>query len=678
MTATRVRRGLLAISAFAFLAGIKLFIQRPNNASSSLELLKSWQQVLEQLLGRQSSLKLSPNLLTTICSLVFGVWFAMEKRQVWQKWLSCAKPDDAENDNILLKQHSDFLSYTLPDNGFTYPMIRTFYRPHPQANKLPSEPAALPLMVFVHGLGGSIAQFAPLLTSLVNVGPCLGIDFPGCGLSKFEPTSWDAYTIDTLTRLLASVIDQYRDASKSQGVVLIGHSMGSSIAALLASSTSPYSQLLSHHVLGLVAVCPKATPPSERTSKNVRILLSMPTLLFDLWRSWNRRGGTESASVASFVGPNADEETKRLQLRFNEQSRTPVFRRMARGALPDYSSSPPNGGLPGKDVWTGLQVPVYLIAGSADQITPVAELEQIKSVMGNITDSSCLPTDTMPVAAAPIRIDSVVAEKRSDMTGDNSEERATQDGTCDSHPDIFPFARPRQRLLRSNVLPPPAAHALLYSPTTCRVLAGLIENFLAECIDQRLSLSWQLQHLATEGKWDVKNLQKWQGVAPVSKPIGNSFRAMKTMREVDELHSPAIFVQQWQGKVYAVIDISSGEPVYAPEGLEKGGIKYYKFATISKQPPTAEEVRDFIALVDKVKGSTATEDNRAGKLIGVHCHYGFNRTGFFIVSYLVEREGYRVEDAIEEFARQRPPGIRHEHFIDALHLRFVGFQATDF
>jgi protein-tyrosine phosphatase len=58
-------------------------------------------------------------------------------------------------------------------------------------------------------------------------------------------------------------------------------------------------------------------------------------------------------------------------------------------------------------------------------------------------------------------------------------------------------------------------------------------------------------------------------------------------------------------------------------------------------------------------------------LIGVHCHYGFNRTGFFLVCYLVEEEGWRVEDAIDAFQRARPPGIRHPHFIDALHVRYA-------
>jgi hypothetical protein len=33
----------------------------------------------------------------------------------------------------------------------------------------------------VHGLGGSLAQFHHLLTSLSNVASCFGIDLPGCG-----------------------------------------------------------------------------------------------------------------------------------------------------------------------------------------------------------------------------------------------------------------------------------------------------------------------------------------------------------------------------------------------------------------------------------------------------------------------------------------------------------------
>ena len=575
----------------------------------------------------------------------------------------------SENDP-LLKAHSKYLSHAVPGTGFTYPSIRTFYRPHPQAEKLPSEPRALPLLVFIHGLGGSVAQFAPLLASLANAGPCLSIDFPGCGLSKFEPRCWAAYTTDSLSRLVATAIDKHRDSRKKQGIVLIGHSLGASIAASLASPVSPYPHLVSNNVLGLIAICPKATPPSARTCTFAKILLSIPDPLFDLWRSWNRRGGTESTSVMSFVGPEADFETKQLQLHFNEQSRTPVFRRMLKGALPDYSSGHPKGGLPGRDTWASLEIPVYLIAGAADTIAPVAELDHIASFLGKSIEKLRHTTDKMPVAATCTGLDSVIDRTQLPTTRRDGEQNMMQDVISSTPQEVFTYARPMRRSLQCNILPAPASHALLYAPATCRVLAGLIEDFLAERIDQRLSLSWQLQRLATEGKWDVKNLQKWQSVKPVSECIGNIFRAMKTMREIDDVHSPTLFVQNWKGKIQAVIDISSCEPVYAPDGLQKGGIQYYKLATISKQPPTRQETKDFIALVDKILASSADGDLKQ-EYIGVHCHYGFNRTGFFIVSYLVERKGYRVQDAIEEFRRQRPPGIRHEHFVDTLHVHYA-------
>ena len=63
-------------------------------------------------------------------------------------------------------------------------------------------------------------------------------------------------------------------------------------------------------------------------------------------------------------------------------------------------------------------------------------------------------------------------------------------------------------------------------------------------------------------------------------------------------------------------------------------------------------------------------DEKDGPAIGVHCHYGYNRTGFFLVCYLVERLGYELEDAIEEFRVKRAPGIRHKHFIDALFVKY--------
>lgn len=619
-------------------------------------------------------------------------------------------PDTTTTDPGLIKKHSTIREFTVEFTGFTYPGIRTFYKPHSQEKQLPQKPCPVPLLVFIHGLGGSVAQFHPILTSLSNHASCLAIDLPGCGRSSFAPPQWEAYTTEALVRLLATVIEAHRDRNGDQNVVLIGHSMGCSLAALLASSTSPYAHLISDHVSGLIAICPKADPPSESQTKQLRKVTAVPGFLFDLVRKWDRRGGLNSSSVTRMTGPDADEETKKLQLRFNKQSRSKVWQRMAWGMCPDYSTGAPIGGLPGQDFWAGLMLPVFLIAGASDHTTPPENVKRIVQFLGRDVASIEPPSEkaSLPIAAAPIdpaRVDPELTERKHQDSGidagdlpnaDNvplgrassshssqgqtsshtmtitstNEGSTTSDATTDVVEQLssrLPVPFPRRLIVKTTILPKPAAHSLLFAPTSSRTISGLISTFLAEHIDPRLSHAWQLRYMSTEGKWDVKNFKKWEAVQPVSDPIADTFRAMKTLREVDEQHSPKIFVQQWGSMLHTVVDISHDSPVYDPKGLEIGGIAYRKFPTVSKQPPTRDEVQAFIELIEELRSEKQYHDRR---LIGVHCHYGFNRTGFFVVSYLIEKLGYEVQDAIDEFQRARPPGIRHNHFIDELHVRY--------
>ena len=41
----------------------------------------------------------------------------------------------------------------------------------------------------------------------------------------------------------------------------------------------------------------------------------------------------------------------------------------------------------------------------------------------------------------------------------------------------------------------------------------------------------------------------------------------------------------------------------------------------------------------------------------VHCTHGFNRTGFLIACYLIEKVDMSPRGAVEDFARNRPDGI---------------------
>ena len=615
--------------------------------------------------------------------------------------------DAISTDPGLLKKHSTYVSYHVPETGFTYPSIRTFYRPHPQRDKLPAEPDAIPLLVFVHGLGGSIAQFYPLLTSLVNCADSLAIDLPGCGLSSFDPKVWAAYTTEALVHLLAVAIDQYRDKEHDQKVVLICHSMGSSLGCLLASSTSPYSNLLSHRIVGMIAICPVAEPPAAQQAQVARRVLSiMPVCVFDLWRRIDKRGGVNSKSIIRFTGEGSDLETRKLQLRFNEQSKSPVWLRMAYGCLPDYTSGKPVGGIPGGSVWMGLKkMPLYLVAGEADHITSPSNVHKIAAFLGreptppeehvfdegehhhHLSFFSIARTEVEALTAlGPDAITTPANLAAScDAATVSSFEENVDESRYSTYRNTSSSVTPA---FKTCIFPAPASHALLYATRTARPLSGFIQTFLGTNVDYRLSLGWQLQYLTTEGKWDVKNLEKWKSVQRVSAPIASVFRALKTLREIDDKHSPSIFVREWgprggspenqgQGKdglgaVAAVVDISHEAPVYDPNGLEKGGIAYYKFPTVSKLPPTVDEVKKFMELIDRLREDFHVEstDSTSHLVIGVHCHYGFNRTGFFLVSYLVERLNWRLKDAIKEFKEKRSPGIRHAHFIDELWSRY--------
>lgn len=514
--------------------------------------------------------------------------------------------------------------------------------------------------------------------SLTHNSSCLAVDLPGCGVSEFAPTSWDAYTNEALVELLEIIIEDYRDSKANQAVILVGHSMGCSLSARLAS---PGTNSLADHVVGLVAICPPCGPPTEAQVKRYRMMLRIPSPVFNLWRAWDSRGGADSASVRRFVGADADMESKLSQYRFNRQSRTPVWRRMAWGSLPIYENGVSKGGIATEEVWTSLNIPIFLIAGGKDHITPAKKIQALAELLDTgVSQADNSPKGSQqPIVDAAAPVDTTVkALKPAESIEDISEEHfsqttktASRDQTAETDPttpheqnvvNTPPQPSRPEKYIKYTVLAR-GTHAMIYTQDFSHIIASIVADFLTQHVTGRLSRSWQLQHLNKKsGKWDVKNLAKWQGVEPVSKPIAGIFRGMKTMREVDDEHSPEKFVEKWGGVIKDIIDISKDTPVYDPAGLERAGVRYHKFPTVSKIPPTDDEVDRFINLVDRLREeqkSRAVEESwdvEAEHAIGVHCHYGFNRTGYFIVCYLVEKCGFGVQQAIDAFAEARPKG----------------------
>ncbi|KAF8462525.1 Alpha/Beta hydrolase protein [Kalaharituber pfeilii] len=504
--------------------------------------------------------------------------------------------DTLATNTSLVRKHSFTIPVTTDD--FSYPSIRVFHREHSKAQKLGR---SLPLLVFIHGLGGQLAQYQFMLEYFVHISHTLAIDLPGCGGSEFGPSDWKAYTTESLCKLISVIVQQH--LQEGQKIVLIGHSMGCGLAATLATRGG----LLHDACVGLVAICPKADM-SDRERSKLSTALKLGNIGFDIFRLIDRWGGIDSKSVTRFVGKQASLNVKEMQLTFNKQSRTPVWRRMAKGLT-----------LPTRAQWADIDCPVYLLAGSEDAVTPPSELEKIYHW----------------------------------LTERHSEGQRIEEGMA-----------PKQAVIKRCVIPG-AGHSVIYESQ--HVVNGLVNDFLSHHVDEVLNLAWQLNVLK-EDKWMLKNMEKWMKIQSVSPRVGKSqLRAMKTLRQNDEEHSPTFFSEKYPDIAH-VIDISHEQPPYDPETFGPN-VEYHKFATVSKIPPTADEVARFIALVDELH--TKLPEPKGQYSIACHCHYGFNRTGFFLCCYLIERLGYDVADALDEFKKARAPGIRHPHFITELFERYA-------
>ncbi|KAI8989496.1 hypothetical protein BDB01DRAFT_718366 [Pilobolus umbonatus] len=458
----------------------------------------------------------------------------------------------------------------------------------------------VPLIVFIHGLGGQVSQWKYQIEYFSHTAHILAIDLLGCGKSEVAD-DWESYTTASLVNDVKKLLlDRY----KYHSIVIIAHSYGCSIASYVAADKEIQSCLK-----GLVLISPKEHI-EEYQKKSQHKLRWIPNWMFDIARTADRKGGIHSKSVDRFVGCETDEHFRQCQLRWNIQSRTSVYKRFLYGAA-----------FPDRSLYQQLRINVLLVGGSEDTITPPSEMNIIRNHLLNLD-----PHDTLWNSVSQ------------------------EDNIRVPVPYVIPNVGHVPMVVRSELINP------------------VISDFLINnCGLKTLSGAWQILHKTKgENKWDLKNYAKWANVANITDhPIGPSlFRAMKVMRQTDISHCPSAFLARYP-EIRYIIDISNDTPPYRSSDFEYSRIKYIKFKTVSKVPPTREEVSKF----NEIASSCWREKPDAQ--IAVHCHYGYNRTGFFICCYMIEELGVSVPDALRYFREARPPGIRHAHFIDELYLRYV-------
>lgn len=136
----------------------------------------------------------------------------------------------------------------------------------------------------------------------------------------------------------------------------------------------------------------------------------------------------------------------------------------------------------------------------------------------------------------------------------------------------------------------------------------------------------------------------------------------------DELWTPEGLLQVRITHGYDVrllIDLTNTTKYYDGDAAFRGSnVQYVKLPIEGfKSPPRRSDVDAFIRIVDSFTASDATG------LIAVHCTHGLNRTGYLVVSYLVQRCGMTVQDALKAFSDARPPGlIKHMYVQDLFRL----------
>lgn len=137
----------------------------------------------------------------------------------------------------------------------------------------------------------------------------------------------------------------------------------------------------------------------------------------------------------------------------------------------------------------------------------------------------------------------------------------------------------------------------------------------------------------------------------------------------EEYRFPVDFVfnsmKSYKVKVGLWIDLTNTSRFYDKDEVEANGCSYVKMQCKGHgETPAEDQTKAFINVCDNFIKRNPLE------VIGIHCTHGFNRSGFLVISYLVEKYDWGLEAAIQEFAKVRPPGIYKKDYLKELYRRY--------
>ncbi|KAM4694089.1 mRNA-capping enzyme [Discoglossus pictus] len=169
---------------------------------------------------------------------------------------------------------------------------------------------------------------------------------------------------------------------------------------------------------------------------------------------------------------------------------------------------------------------------------------------------------------------------------------------------------------------------------------------------------------------------RWLNCPRRGQPVAARFLPLKTMLgpkyddqvpEENRFHPSMLsnYLKSLKVKMGLLIDLTNTTRFYDRNDIEKEGIKYIKLQCKGHgECPSPENTETFIRICDRFM------DRNSDEIIGVHCTHGFNRTGFLICAFLVEKMDWSIEAAVATYSQARPPGIYKGDYLKELFRRY--------
>uniref|UniRef100_A0A182IRD5 Uncharacterized protein n=1 Tax=Anopheles atroparvus TaxID=41427 RepID=A0A182IRD5_ANOAO len=161
--------------------------------------------------------------------------------------------------------------------------------------------------------------------------------------------------------------------------------------------------------------------------------------------------------------------------------------------------------------------------------------------------------------------------------------------------------------------------------------------------------------------------ERWFNYSRYGRPVADKFVALRVPLAKnyaipdDQRFTPADAMSKLP--LGLIIDLTNTTRYYNPCEFTSQGVEYQKLFVKGHAVPEMSTVRRFNSIVNGFYENASS----GGKLIGVHCTHGLNRTGYLVCAYLILEQGYSSNDAITLFNRQRGHKMERANYLESLH-----------